>query len=358
MQTATTGLPAVSGTWAPDAGVEQGVWRTSTRLDGPWLGCPWHVARAIRASSDRRLAPARSPSMPSAESSKIRSTLVRDSVPEGISIQEERAQWEAHVRSLPLAPGVRLRSERIAGVACEWVEDESTEARSTIVYIHGGGLIAGSAVTHREFASRLVRRLGRRVLLVEYRLAPEHPFPAALDDVRAVYAGLVARMPVEDICWGGESSGAGLGLAALVALRDAGLALPARAFFLSGHFDMTLQGESMTSRRDVDPFTCRESLERAARWYANGVARDDPRVSPVFAELGGLPPMLLQVGDDEILLSDSVRVAERVRRGGGSVELRVWEAMWHTWPMYPGLPEADAALLELREFLDAAPVRG
>jgi acetyl esterase/lipase len=219
------------------------------------------------------------------------------------------------------------------------------------MYIHGGGLIAGSPVTHREFASRLVKRIRRRVLLVDYRLAPEHPFPAALDDVGAVYADLTARMRPGDIVFGGESTGAGLGLAALIRLRDAGRALPAAAFFISGHFDMTLSGESMDSRREVDPFTAQESLERAIRWYANGADCTQPLLSPVFADLGSLPPMLLQVGDDEILLSDSVRVAERIRSCGGRVELRVWDAMWHNWPMYVGLPEADGAMEEVSEFL-------
>ncbi|MEO8185190.1 MAG: alpha/beta hydrolase [Deltaproteobacteria bacterium] len=251
-----------------------------------------------------------------------------------------------------MAEGIRLRPETIVDVPCLWVEDESKPDQNVVLYIHGGGLIAGSSVTHREYASRLVKRIGRRVLLVDYRLAPEHPFPAALDDVRAVYTALIARMRAEDISFGGESSGAGLGLAALIQLRDDGLALPAGAFFISGHFDMTLSGDSMASRRQVDPFTSRESLERAVRWYTNGADCKLPLLSPVFAELSTLPPILLQVGDDEILLSDSVRVAERISRAGGRVELRVWDAMWHNWPMYVGLPEADGALEEVGEFLE------
>jgi monoterpene epsilon-lactone hydrolase len=289
--------------------------------------------------------------MASAESLRIRKAIVRDCVPDGISIQEERARWEAYSGSLALAEGVRLRSETIADVPCLWLEAESHQDGNMVLYIHGGGLIAGSPVTHREFASRLVKRTGRRVLIVDYRLAPEHPFPAALEDVSAVYANLIARMRAEDISLGGESSGAGLALATLLKLRDDGGALPAGAFFISGHFDMTLGGDSMNSRNEVDPFTSRESLQRASEWYANGADRTLPLISPVFADLGRLPPILLQVGDDEILLSDSLRVAERIRSTGGPVELRVWDAMWHTWPMYVGLPEADAAMEEVAEFL-------
>jgi acetyl esterase/lipase len=291
-------------------------------------------------------------SMASSESLTIRRTIVRDCVREGVSIEEERRQWEAYAATLELKKGIRLRPETISDVPCLWVEDESNPHARVALYIHGGGLIAGSPRTHSEFASRLVERIQRSVLLVDYRLAPEHPFPAALDDVRAVYGGLVARMPAEEILIGAESSGAGLGLAALVKLRDEGRPLPAAAFFISGHFDMTSSGDSMHSRSEVDPFTSQQSLERASRWYANGADPELPLISPVFADLGMLPPILLQVGDDEILLSDSVRVAERVRQFGGRAELRVWDGMWHNWPMYRGFPEADEALVELGEFLE------
>lgn len=291
--------------------------------------------------------------MPSPESLRIRKSIVPDGVPEGVSIREEREQWEAHARSLELAEGVQLRSEAIAGVPCLWVEDESSATENMVLYIHGGGLIAGSPVTHREFASRLTKRIRRRVLLVDYRLAPEHPYPAALDDVLAVYAALLTRTRAEDISLGADSTGAALALAALLTLRDDGLALPAGAFFISGHFDMTSSGDSMDSRREADPFTSRESLERAIVWYTNGADRRLPLISPLFAELAALPPILLQVGDDEILLSDSVRLAERIRGAGGRVELRVWDAMWHTWPMYADLPEADGALQEVGEFLES-----
>jgi monoterpene epsilon-lactone hydrolase len=298
--------------------------------------------------------------MASSESAQIRRTIVRDCVPEGISIQEEREQWEAYAGSLELAEGVRLRAETIADVPCVWVEDGANQNQNMVLYIHGGGLIVGSSVTHREFASRLVKRIRKRVLLVDYRLAPEHSFPAALDDVVAVYADMIARMRPEGISLGGESTGAGLGLAALIKLRDDGLALPAGAFFISGHFDMTLSGDSMRSRRQTDPFASRESLERAIRWYTNGADCRLPLISPVFGDLSALPPILLQVGDDEILLSDSVRVAERIRSSGGSVELSVWDEMWHNFPMYVGLPEADEALKEVGEFLERSPldVRG
>jgi monoterpene epsilon-lactone hydrolase len=289
---------------------------------------------------------------PSTESRAIRKTLHRDTVPVGITIQEERRQWEAFAASVQLPAGILVRDELIGGVPCMWVEDETIRAMGIVLYVHGGGLIAGSPRTHAEFASRLARRLQRRVLLLDYRLAPEHPFPAALDDVRAVYQALLERMPAREVVIGAESSGAGLALAALVELKD-DLPLPLSSFFISGHFDMTLSGASMESREAVDPFTTRESLARAAEWYTNGTDRASARVSPVFGNLGGLPPCLLQVGDDEILLDDSTRVAAAVRRSGGRAELRVWMGMWHFWPIHADLPEADEALMEIRDFLES-----
>lgn len=296
--------------------------------------------------------------MPSAESVEIRKAIVRDAVPDGVSIREERRQWEEHASALKLAARVTLRAEPIAGVPCVWVEHDADVSAPVVIYVHGGGLIAGSALTHQELASRLVNRLRRRVLLVDYRLAPEHPFPAALHDVTAVYRSVLARIPSADIVLGADSTGAALALSAMLELRNERRPLPAAAFFISGHFDMTLSGESMESRREVDPFTSRASLARAIACYTNGADAKLPLISPLFASLEGLPPMLLQVGDHEILLSDSVRVAEAARRAGGQAELKVWDAMWHVWPMYPELPEADAALEEIARFLDGlAPKR-
>jgi epsilon-lactone hydrolase len=286
----------------------------------------------------------------SPEGIAVRKTLVRDVIPIGVTIEDERRQWEAFAASVKLPEGIVLRDESVGGVPCVWVEEAAAAARGVVFYVHGGGLISGSPRTHAEFASRVARRLSRRVLLVDFRLAPEHPFPAALDDVRAAYRGLLERMDARELVLAGESSGAGLALALLVDVKGS-LPLPAAAFFISGHFDMTLGGASMSSREKVDPLTTRESLGRAAEWYTCGTDRASPRVSPVFAQLGDLPPLLLQVGDDEILLDDSTRVAAAVQRAGGLVGLSIWKGMWHTWPMYAGLPEADEALAEIERFL-------
>jgi acetyl esterase/lipase len=290
--------------------------------------------------------------MPSLESIEIRKGIVRDAVPVGVSIEEERRQWEAYALTLALAEGTRLRQVSLAQVPCLWVEREGAEAERSVFYVHGGGLIAGSPSTHRELASRLAPALAARVLLVDFRLAPEAPFPAALADVEAAYRALCAEQAPGSVWLGADSSGAALGLALLVKLREGSVPLPAGAFFISGHFDLTLSGESLRSRAEVDPFTSAAALERASAWYAGGADRAAPLISPVFADLRGLPPLLLQVGSDEILLSDSQRVAARVRQQGGQAELHIWDGMWHTWPMYRELPEAAQALQELRRFVD------
>lgn len=290
--------------------------------------------------------------MPSLESANIRRSIVRDSVP-NVSIQQERQDWEAHAATLALPDGITSREELLAGVPCLWVEQDAATPRDPVLlYLHGGGLIAGSPRTHAAFGARLAMHFGRRVLLVDYRLAPEHPYPAALEDATAVYLALSSVTPLESLSVGAESSGAALGLALLLSLRDEGRPLPAAAFFISGHFDMTLSGESLATHCEVDPFTSRESLQRACDWYTSGADRHLPLVSPAFAALHALPPLLLQVGSDEMLLSDSLRVAERVRSHGGHVELRVWDGMWHNWPMYVDLPEADAAIAEAADFLE------
>jgi monoterpene epsilon-lactone hydrolase len=290
--------------------------------------------------------------MASAESIQIRKTMVRDRVREGVSIQQERLEWEEYSSTLQLATGTVEREETIAGRSCLWLLDEAEQCRGITLYVHGGGLVAGSPRTHRELASRLAKRLRRELLLVDYCLAPEHPFPAALADIEAVYRELLAGTSNQDIVFGADSTGAALALSSLVKMRDDGRPLPSAAFFISGHFDMTLSGESMDSRREVDPFTSKESLARAIDWYTNGLDPRLPLISPLFADLRGLPSILLQVGADEILLSDSLRLAEALHRCGGSADLKVWENMWHVWPMWAQLPEADAALREIEQFLD------
>jgi epsilon-lactone hydrolase len=290
--------------------------------------------------------------MASDESRRIRQTLVKDTIPPGSSIREERAAWEAQAAQLALPLGASWHTELIAHVPCVWVSWGAPGKDRVILYMHGGGLIAGSPLTHRELAVRLAQRTGSLVLLIDFRLAPEHPFPEGLEDVTAVYLTLLRRgiTPARMIL-GGDSSGAGLALSLLERLRMEHRPLPSRAFFISGHFDLTLSGESVTTNDAIDPLTSRDSLARAGHWYAGGSDLEAPLLSPLFADLVGLPPLLVQVGSHEILLSDSTRLAEKVASRGGQAKLRVYDEMWHAWPMFSGLPEGDEALAEIGAFL-------
>ena len=290
--------------------------------------------------------------MPSQASVAIRKTIVKDELREQIPLQEQRNEWETSALTLPLPEGILCEEETIGGVPCLWVRGEQSDPARVILYVHGGGLIMGSPRTHREFAARMVKSIGIPVLLIDYRLAPEHPYPAGLQDVQAVYRTLLmSRFQAQQMMIGGDSSGGGLAFAALIALRDVGVPLPRRAFAISGVFDHALTGESMQTRTALDPFTSQAVLAYCAHLYAPQGNLRDPMISPVYADLSGFPPCLLQVGDHEILLSDSLRLAEKIKQSEGEVCLRVWEAMWHVWPMYPELPEAQGAVEELRDFL-------
>jgi acetyl esterase/lipase len=190
------------------------------------------------------------------------------------------------------------------------------------------------------------------VLLIDYRLLPENPVQAPLEDFLAAYRGLLEREEVfpGSIVFGGDSNGAGVVLAALVSLRDAGEQQPACVFSLSGAFDATLSGESMQTRENLDPLLSLEVLEDWQRQL--GAANlSASLLSPLFSDLSNLAPVLLEVGDHEMWLSDSLRVAEKIRLTGGEAELHVWDEMWHVWPMYTGFPESDAAIDEVSRFI-------
>ena len=294
--------------------------------------------------------------MPSQASAEMRKHLVKQGVRPGVSLADQRKEWADYAAKVPLVEGTRLQEEIIAGVPCVWIRsaDNGSEDRRTILYFHGGGLVDGSPVTHREFASRLARTTELAVILVDYRLAPEHPFPAALDDALAVYRALVSRPHSGGMVLGGDSSGATLVLSLMVRLRDAGEKLPEKAFTICGAFDASLSGESLQTRADLDPCLSVEELVDWQKHFKGSMDLKSPLLSPLFAELHGLPPLLMQAGDHDLWLSDTLRVAEKIKRSGGTVGLHVWDSMWHVWPMYSGLPEADEAIAEIGRFITSA----
>jgi monoterpene epsilon-lactone hydrolase len=280
----------------------------------------------------------------SAAAAAIRQTISVEVWDPSSTVEADRQAWIDAVADAQLANGTEELVEEIAGVPCRWVSPTGSDSTATIAYAHGGGLVSGSSITHREFASRLALAAVSDVLLIDYRLLPEHGIAQPIEDVLAVYRSLVVRFAKRQRCilFAGDSSGAALMVAALVALRDAGDPLPAGLISFSGAFDATLSSPSIDEGRD--PQLSRATLEHWQDVIRPVVELDDPRLSPVFSSLHELPPALLLAGGDEVWRDDSLRLAERLTANGVSVELEVASGMWHVWPMWGVFPEAESAL--------------
>ncbi|MEK7830658.1 MAG: alpha/beta hydrolase [Acidobacteriota bacterium] len=250
-----------------------------------------------------------------------------------------------------LPAGVRVQPVTDWGVHGEWVESGKSER--TVYYLHGGGYVACSPKTHRGFTASLSLAADARVLALDYRLAPENKFPAALEDAVSGYRLLLEKERPERIVIGGDSAGGGLAVAALTAIRDRGLAMPAAAFLLSPWTDLAGTGDSIVTNDAVDPMLSGKMIHKLAALYHGEASPTDPLVSPLYGDLQGLPPIRIYVGDTEILLDDSRRLAERAKQQGVSVDLRVWDSLPHVWPIFVafGIPESKKALGEIAEFV-------
>lgn len=261
--------------------------------------------------------------------------------------------WMRVVTSSTLgAPGTR-KEHGTWGVPGLWVQHRDSDARRVMLYLHGGGYTLGSPQTHQGLASHLAAATRGHVVLPDYRLAPEHPYPAALEDAVAAYRALLDRFKPAHIVLGGDSAGGGLALCTAIALREAKLPMPAALLLISPWTDMSLSGDTITSKADVDPMLSRQWLLRAAEAYRGGLPVSDSRLSPLNALLDGLPPMLIQVGSDEMLLSDSQRLAARARAVGVDVRLQIEDGLWHDFQVHAGvLDAADAAIRRISDFVN------
>ena len=269
------------------------------------------------------------------------------------SIAEMRTGMEAMAGAAVIPADVKREKVSAGGVPAEWVVAENADPDRVILYLHGGGYVIGSINTHRELGSRLSRAAAARVLLIDYRLAPEHPHPAAVDDAVAAYRWLLSQgVNPSRMAIGGDSAGGGLTVATLVAVRDAGLPLPAAGVCLSPWVDLEGIGESMTTKAAADPMVQRDGLLKMAAAYLAGQNPRTPLASPLYADLSGLPPLLIQVGTAETLLDDSTRLAERARKSGVQVTLEPWEDMIHVWQAFASLlPEGRQAIDRIGEFV-------
>lgn len=266
-----------------------------------------------------------------------------------------RQGLETLVGMNPVPEGVACTSVRVAGVPCEWIVSDGARDDAVLLYLHGGGYCIGSINTHRALVSRLSAATGMRGLAVDYRLAPEHPFPAAVDDATAVYRWLLAAdVSPSRVIVAGDSAGGGLTLATLLATRDAELPRPAGGVCLSPWTDLEVTGATMDSHAHRDPMIQRDGALRLAAAYLGTSHARSPLASPLHADLRGLPPLLIQVGTAETLLDDSVRFAERARAAGVDVTLEPWEDMIHVWQAFaPLLPEADEAITAIGAWVRA-----
>jgi acetyl esterase/lipase len=271
-----------------------------------------------------------------------------------LSIEETRAAFDLTMGALPPVGGADLSPVDAGGVEAEWTIPHGLDRpKGTLLYLHGGGYMEGSIATHRRLVTSLCVAAEVRGLSVDYRLAPEHPFPAAVDDAVAAYRWLVDSSTSgggEDpsrVIVAGDSAGGGLSAALLLALRDAGDPLPAGAYLLSPWTDLAATGDSMKSRAAVDPMIDPNDTEKTASYYSPNRDFKNPLISPLYADLNGLPPLLVHVGDAEVLLDDAVRLADKARLAGVPVECDVWPEAFHVFQMLAGLvPEADEAIAQ------------
>jgi epsilon-lactone hydrolase len=266
------------------------------------------------------------------------------------TLEEMRANFE--LMAQPAAADVRCEPVDAGGVPAEWLTPEAADPERAILYLHGGGYVIGSINTHREMASRIARASGALTLLIDYRLAPEHPFPAAVEDAAAAYRWLLGQgIAPERLVIAGDSAGGGLTVATLVALRDAGDPLPAAGVCLSPWVDLEGIGESMTTKAESDPNVQRALLAMLSSAYLAGADPRSALAAPLYADLTGLPPLLIQVGTSETLLDDSTRLAAKAEGEGVTVTLRPYEDMIHVFQMFPVLPEAQQAVEEIGAFV-------
>ena len=269
------------------------------------------------------------------------------------SLEEFRVGFETFSAQFLVSKDTTSTPVNAGGVPAEWISTPGAANDRVVLYLHGGGYVLGSVNTHREMLIRLSRAASARVLALNYRLAPEHPFPAAVEDAAAAYRWLLSQdVKPNRIVVAGDSAGGGLTVAALVAIREAKLPVPAAGVCLSPWVDLEGIGESMTSKAKIDPMVQKEGLLGMASLYLNGKDPRTPLAAPLYADLKGLPPLLIHVGEAETLLDDATRLTERAKAAGVKVNLEVWPEMVHVWHLFASvLPEGQQALEGIGKFV-------
>jgi epsilon-lactone hydrolase len=285
----------------------------------------------------------------------VRAHLAKLPPTASLTIAERRAQYERAERVFPTPPDVAIERVTVPDRPAEWLRPPGARTDAAILYLHGGGYVIGSPRSHRHLAAAIARAAGTAGLLVDYRLAPEHPFPAAVEDAVAAYQWLLAGgLAPRRLVVAGDSAGGGLTIALLLALRDRGLPRPAAGVCISPWVDLTCSGATYATKAAVDPIVTRQSTTAMAHAYAGAHDPKAPLLSPLYADLRGLPPLLVQVGSDEVLLDDALGLGERARAAGVDVTVEEWPAMIHVWHWFlPMLAEAERAIGVIGEFVRA-----
>jgi acetyl esterase/lipase len=263
-----------------------------------------------------------------------------------LTTEQRRRQYERAERVFPTPADVKVESVAAPERPAEWLTSPGARADAVVLYLHGGGYVIGSPRSHRHLAAAIARAAGTRALLLDYRLAPEHPFPAALEDTVAAYQWVLGRGIAPDrVVIAGDSAGGGLTMAALLALRDRGLPRPAGGVCISPWVDLTCSGTTYATKAAADPIVTREGVAGMAQMYIGDGDPKRPLVSPLYADLRGLPPLLVQVGGAEVLLDDALGLGARARAAGVEVTVEEWPAMVHVWHWFLGmLDEAEQAI--------------
>jgi len=281
-------------------------------------------------------------------------TLLRSrAAPPDYDVVQSRIRFEKTAVFLGGAPDARCEKVDAGGVPAEWVMAPGYDTGRAILYLHGGGYAIGSLDTHRRLAYDISAASAAKVLLIDYRLAPEHPFPAAVDDAEATWRWLLEQgFASNRLAIAGDSAGGGLTIAALVNLRDKKLGLPACAVAISPWVDLEGSGNSITTRSAQDPMVQKDGLLWMAKMYLNGKDPKSPLAAPLHADLKGLPPVLVQVGTAETLLDDAIRIAEKMHAAGVDARLAVWPNMLHVFPLFaPVLSEGRDGCIEIGNFI-------
>jgi monoterpene epsilon-lactone hydrolase len=272
---------------------------------------------------------------------------------EDLSIEEARVYFDGRGQEFPLPEGISIASVDVDGIAAEWVRAANANDEAVILYLHGGGYIIGSLASHRHITCAISQASGAAILAVDYRLAPEHPFPAAVEDAVTAYRWLLKQgTKANRIIIAGDSAGGGLTIATLITLRDEGVDLPAAGVCISPWVDLTNSSEGFT--RVSDPMLTKIELDMMAQAYLQGQDAKTPLASPLFADLQGLPPLLIQVGTEEHLYDDSIGLEAQAKEAGVDANLEVWDEMIHVWHYFhPMLKEGREAITRIGEFVKA-----